>query len=104
MNAQDRIKIKYETYLRQDENGRYVVTLHQTDIVTYDEDSITLNTGGWKTATTKARMNFVSEEYRLGYKVVSKNREWQVAYNGEAYPYPTDKVILDRNTGEVVTI
>lgn len=34
------------------------VRLHDTDIVTYHADGrIVLKTGGWKTATTKARMN-----------------------------------------------
>ena len=34
------------------------VRLHETDIVTYAEDgSVTLNTGGWKTVTTKDRIN-----------------------------------------------
>jgi len=63
MSAQDRTQIKYQTYLRQEENGRSVVTLHNTDIVTFDEENIILNTGGWSTATTKARMNFVSDKY-----------------------------------------
>ena len=84
MTAQDRTKIKHNTYLSQDENGRYVVTLYNTDIVTFDKDNIILNTGGWSTATTKARMNFISEEYRLGYRVSAKNWDWQVTYNDKA--------------------
>lgn len=33
------------------------VTLHNTVIVRWDPKHITLDTGGWKTVTTKARMN-----------------------------------------------
>jgi hypothetical protein len=45
------------------------VTLHQTDIVVFTAETITLNTGGWPTATTRNRMNQVASEYHLGYRV-----------------------------------
>lgn len=38
------------------------VTLHGTDVVTKNGSSITLLTGGYNTATTRARMNQVANE------------------------------------------
>ena len=49
---------------------------HQTKVVVWDDEKITLNSGGHMTATTKKRMNEVSEEYRLGYRVFQKAGEW----------------------------
>ena len=40
--------------------------------------NITLNSGGYRTATTKRRMNEVSEEYDLGFKVYQKNFDWYI--------------------------
>lgn len=40
------------------ENGAIALRLHATDIVTWNPDgSATLNSGGWRTPTTKARIN-----------------------------------------------
>ncbi len=37
--------------------GGYVVTYHQTEVVRLENGIITLDSGGYKTATTKKRMN-----------------------------------------------
>lgn len=57
-NHQSR-KIGNNTYLvRYTDWGNIAVRLHATDIVTYYPDGrIVLNTGGWKTVTTKSRIN-----------------------------------------------
>jgi len=50
-------KIANNTYLVEREEG-VAVRLHKTDIVLYRLDgSIVLNSGGWRTVTTKERMN-----------------------------------------------
>jgi len=52
------------------------VVLHTTPIVTFHEDgTITLNSGGWHSTTTKARMNSVLPQF-LG--VIQKKRSWYV--------------------------
>lgn len=52
------------------------VWLHNTPIVTFHEDdTITLNSGGWHSVTTKARMNSVLPQF-LG--VVQKKHSWYV--------------------------
>jgi hypothetical protein len=46
------------TIIRRD-NGDLAVRLHDTDVVTYHaDDSVTLDSGGWLTVTTKDRMNY----------------------------------------------
>jgi len=50
-------KLENNTYLQRREKG-IAVLLHETDVVTYLPDgSCVLNSGGWKTVTTKDRMN-----------------------------------------------
>lgn len=46
------------TTARRLDNGGVAIKYHNTDVVTYGPDgSITVNTGGYRTATTKARIN-----------------------------------------------
>jgi hypothetical protein len=46
------------THLRRMKDGSIAMRLHQTDVVTwYDDGTIRLNTDGWTTVTTKARIN-----------------------------------------------
>lgn len=51
-------KIGNNTYLQARETGRVVVRLHDTDILTFEPDgAVVYNSGGWRTPTTKARLN-----------------------------------------------
>ena len=54
------------------------VRYHNTDVVQFDSLYITLNTGGWETATTKLRMNQASNQFGLGYQVYQKDYRWYV--------------------------
>ncbi len=68
---------------RRDANGDscVVVILHSTPIVTYHEDgTVSLNTGGYRTTTTKARMNEVLPQF---IRVSQIRREWYVYVSGE---------------------
>lgn len=56
-NSQRR-KLENNTYAERRENGAIAIRLHATDILTFHSDGrIVANTGGWKTATTKDRLN-----------------------------------------------
>lgn len=59
------------------------VKYHDTVVVRFDKDHIELNTGGWKSKTTKLRMNQASEQFNLGYRVYQKNFEWFVSYKDD---------------------
>jgi len=63
-----------------------VVTYHQTEVVTWDqrENRVILHTGGWKTATTKRRMNQAAYEFGLPYFVQQKDGEWFVTVTHES--------------------
>lgn len=60
-------KVANNTYLKRYEDGTIAIRLHKTDIIQYKPNgSIHLHTGGWKTVTTKARMNdFLPRQYGI---------------------------------------
>ena len=64
-------------------DGNYtIVTYHSTQVVKYNQSEIILNSGGWRTHTTKTRMNQASNQFNLGYTVYQKDFDWFVEYNG----------------------
>ena len=64
--------------------GEYrVVTLHGTPIVkVHYRGAVTLTSGGWKTSTTKTRMNQVSNEWNLGFNVYQQDYQWYISIGG----------------------
>jgi len=71
------------TEIKSVEGGR-VVTLHYTDIVKVNDDgTVVLNSGGWKTSTTKTRINQVATEWDLGFSVYQQNYVWYVDIGGK---------------------
>ena len=81
------------------QNGARIVRLHHTDIVTFlPNDKIVLNSGGWKTMTTKDRMNAALKEYH----VFSKRGVWYVRpgklwseHGGVEVPYYDGMILPD---------
>ena len=66
-------KLGNNTYLViRDDNG-YGIRLHDTEVVIHYKDRIVLDSGGYKTVTTKARMN----EY-TPFNVIQKQKVWYV--------------------------
>ena len=56
-----RRKLANNTYLECNDDGSFGIRLHSTQVVVYHEDGrIVLDSGGWQTVTTKARMNSFS--------------------------------------------
>jgi hypothetical protein len=78
------------------QNGTIVITYHTTPVVAFDDKTITLNTGGWATVTTKLRMNQASNQFDLGYQVYAKNYYWFVDFKGETIPFDTRILTLNR--------
>ena len=74
------------------QDKKTIVRLYETDIVSFDDESITLNHGGFKTATTKRRMNQVSEAFNLRFKVIQEDFIWFV----EILAYKNDSLISTR--------
>ena len=73
-----------------------VVTYHRTPVVKFSEKTIKLNTGGYKTQTTKRRMNQAAQQYGLGYEVVQRKGDWLVVRGDEETPFTEDTLRLNR--------
>jgi len=85
----------HKTNIFEDENFTYVI-YHSTAVVKYDFDKIILNTGGWRTSTTKTRMNQSSNQFNLGFQVYQKDFDWFVDYCGKTYNFDEDELIIKR--------
>lgn len=74
-------------------NASYVF-LHGNHIATILETSLALYTCGYKTKTTKSRLNAILSEHGNGARIFSKNFEWFVSDNGVTVPF-TECMILN---------
>lgn len=86
------------------ENGDTVIRYHDTDVVRFNGAIITLNTGGYKTVTTKRRMNQASEQFSLGYAVFQRGGDWFVDFQGKTYPFADTRMTLARYSMELCTV
>ena len=87
---------KVATKIRKDSDGTHV-RYHHTDVVTIKKDKIVLRHNGWKTVTTKNRMNQVSELYGLGYSTVKKYGDLYVTdKNGDVHEFYNQTLTLQR--------
>ena len=79
------------------EGNNTLVRYHNTDVVSFDDTRthIVLKTGGWKTMTTKTRMNQASNQFGLGYQVSQKKGYWFVDYKGQTIPFDSDSLTLE---------
>ena len=83
-------KIGNNTY-RIDTKDGYKVRLHDTDVIEYKGNTVILNSGGYRTNTTKDRINkYLPQNITL----LQKNFEWYVRKNDETVPF-TDNMIIN---------
>jgi hypothetical protein len=69
-------KVANNTRLTEYINGDKVLRLHNTDIIKWQAGRIVLNSGGWKTITTKSRFNqFLGDS---GFKVYQEKNVWWI--------------------------
>jgi hypothetical protein len=66
-------KLANNTYLVIRDDDGYGIRLHDTEVVIHYKDRIVLDSGGYKTVTTKSRMN----EY-TPFNVIQKQKVWYV--------------------------
>jgi hypothetical protein len=93
-------KVGNNTCLERRENGAIALRLHSTDIITFGTDGATvLNSGGWRTVTTKDRLNrHLPDPWRVN----SERGFWFLQRNGDSFPF-ADGVTINANgtvTGE----
>ena len=63
------------------------VIYHETPIVQWTPEQITLRTGGWRTVTTKRKMNQASLQFGLGFQVFQRKFDWFVLFDGIETPF-----------------
>lgn len=80
-------------------DGFTVCTYHSTDVIAWDGKTLILDTGGWKTATTKRRMNDRMKEWGICGHVYQKDHEWYAYLPGRPgpshYPFNGERLELD---------
>lgn len=82
-----------ETTTARDRDGALVGYYRGTAVASLLGDVVTLRTGGWKSRTTKVRMNQFSHHYAFGsFGVFQKDYEWFVNVNGQTLPFDGDSV------------
>ena len=70
-------KIKGNTY-KINNTTNDVIRYHETNILTFESDHVTLNSGGWLTKSTKERIN---EHLPKGVHIMQKDFRWYVIDN-----------------------
>ena len=93
----------HQTTVGLNEHGQRVIRYCSTDVVTWDNNTIILNTGGHETSTTKRRMNEVSEMFKLKFRIFSKNKKWMIEFQDRIFKFHGPVHILNRHTTLVVT-
>ena len=61
----------YNTYLDKNDDGSFVVRLHNTQVIKFYPEKTVLSSGGYRTVTTKARINEFSD-----FHIQQKNGTW----------------------------
>ena len=69
-------------------DGTEAIRFHNTDILFVKDGIVTLNSGGWKTATTKDRINGFLRHFDVPFYIQQRNHQWFIA-QGIFYRYLT---------------
>ncbi len=87
-------KVGNNTTLRRDSDGGYVIRYHSTDIIMVREKSVTLETRGWQTSTTKLRLNAILPR---DYSITQADSLWTLHKRpGESFAF-ADGITLHAN-------
>ena len=92
-------KLANNTYMRLEDAETISIRLHATDIITYKADGrVILNSGGWRTPTTKQRINEfspvrISQEQGIWYAAVNGTRAFDLVFD--------DGMAVNTITGEI---
>jgi len=94
--AQTQVFRGVETTTYRDHDGALVGVYRGTPVVKQFGNVITLNTGGWKSNTTKNRMNQFANTYvHSAYGVTQKNYEWFVIVGDKMIPFIGDTITFE---------
>ena len=83
--------------IKRELDGREYTAIkyHDTEVVVFSAGAILLDSGGYKTVTTKRRMNQASDQFDLGFQVYQQKKEWFVDFNGQCVRF-SDGMVLTR--------
>lgn len=90
-----------ETYLWTDREGNTHLKLHNTVVASFNDQWITLRTGGWDTKLTRGRIEWASQNFDLGFSIYRDHGDTFVEFHGR-WPFDGNKLSLNRQTFEVV--
>lgn len=102
--SEDNKLARYKTTVDISKSGKAKVRYYDTDVVTFTDKEIVLDTGGWWTRSTKLRMNQASLQFNLDYLVCMKGSDWHVVYKGKACEYTNNRMRIIRKTGEMALL
>lgn len=91
-------KIDNNTVEYFNSEGARKIRLHDTDIFIEKDGFIWLNSGGWRTVTTKDRLNKYTPS---GWRVGSEKGMWNVSTPAGRFPF-RDGIVLKVSTGKAV--
>ena len=75
-------------------SDKTVVKYYTTNVVEFNENEIVLNSNGWRTSTTKNRINKAANQFKLLIQVFQKDYSWFVSLpSGETIPFEDNMVI-----------
>ena len=75
LGKRDEMRLSGNTWLGRRRGDAYAIKLHGTDVVTFHPSGyIAFATGGWRTVTTKRRLNVVARAH--GYRVFQRDFAW----------------------------
>lgn len=82
-------------------NGATHYVYHRTAVVIVEKNGrIRLDSGGYRTATTKRAMNQASNQFKLGFRVWQRDGDWFVDWQGRDEIF-NDGMILTKIPAEV---
>lgn len=85
-----------ETTTVRDRDGALVGFYRGTPVAQQLGNVVTLKTGGWKSRTTKLRMNQFANTYCGGsFGVKQKDYQWFVLVNGQTLPFDGDTITFE---------
>ena len=82
--------------------GNAFVYLHGNHIATVSDDSLQLFDGGWRSNTTKSRLNALCSEFAYGCGVFQKNWEWFVGKYNQTVDFVDGMIILNTPDLQVI--
>lgn len=89
---------RYMTKVERSADGTAGAVIYRgTPIVVWTAHNVVLQTGGWRSVTTKRKMNQASHEFGLGFGVSQKNYDWTVTTpRGDAIPFDSSSIAFAR--------